>query len=151
MNTHTKLSTDAILEQIEQGQDIGPECIDFIEKKEVLEDLWQKILESYSSLSKFAIASYISPSHMNEFINGKKQMDRNKLICICIVLKFNIQETRHLLQRFGGFDLYSRNRRDFEILNCIKCGKNLDDTNEILRQKGLPPLHNKDLEGGSKL
>ena len=40
-------------------------------------------------------------------------------------------------------DWYSKNRRDFEILRCIKKGMTLDETNEHLLRNGLNDLYDK--------
>ena len=48
-----------------------------------------------------------------------------------------------MLHRLGSTDLYSKNRRDFEILRCIKKGMTLDETNEHLLRNGLNDLYDK--------
>lgn len=143
MDNQTKLSTDEILKEFENGNTPNRESINFVEQNEQLSQLYCKILEQYKSCSKFATASDLTPSQLNEFLNGKKGLGRNKLIGICITLNCTIQETRNILHRLGSTDLYSRNRRDFEILNCIQQGKSLDETNEILRKNGFTTLQEK--------
>lgn len=143
MNYQHKLSTDEILSDFEDGITPDTEFIDFVEQREQLTQLSCRILDQYKSYSKFADASEVSPSQLNEFLNGKKGLSRSKLIGICITLKYTIRETRDVLHRLGYPDLYSRNRRDFEILGCIKQGKSLDETNDILLNNGFDDLHDK--------
>lgn len=146
MDNQASLSTEEILEELEHGHVIDINAIDFMpQKREYLNHLACDITKCYGSYSKFAIASDISHSHLNEFLNGKKQISRDKLICICVALKYDIKRTRHTLRCLGETDLYAKNRRDFEILNCIQQGKSLDETNEILQKNGLDLLPAKSL------
>lgn len=140
---NTKLSTDEILKEIESGNTVDTDAIPFVERQEQLILLSRKIKEHYTSFDQCAHASIISPPHLNEFLNNKTQMSRDKLLCLCITLKCSIGETRQILRRLGSTDLYSKNRRDFEILNCIQQGKTLDETNEILEKNGLDILSGK--------
>ena len=82
----------------------------------------------------------ICPSHLHDFLKGKKNLSRDKLIIICIILKLSIQESRNILRRLIQADFYPKNERDFEIMCGIRQGKALDDINELLAQKGLTPL-----------
>lgn len=141
MENLKKLSTEEILEELEHGNAIDRNTIEFIaDKSEYLNSLACDITNHYGSYSKFATASDISPSHLNEFLNGKKQLGRDKLICICITLKYDIKKTRQILRCLGKTDLYCKNRRDFEILNGLQQGKSLDEINEILQKNGLNTL-----------
>ena len=143
MNYQKKLSTEEILKEIENGNTIDTNAIDFVEPKAQLNQLSRAILDKFKSFSKFATACYISSSHLNEFLNGKKKFGRDKLIAICITLKYTIPEPSQMLHRLGSTDLYSKNRRDFEILRCIKKGMTLDETNEHLLRNGLNDLYDK--------
>lgn len=82
----------------------------------------------------------IYPSHLHDFLKGTKNLSRDKLIIVCIVLKLNLQESRNILKRLIQADFYPKNERDFEIMCGIRQGKGLDDINEILLIKGLTPL-----------
>lgn len=143
MDNQTKLSTDEILKDFERGTTPDIKSIDFVEQREQLTQLSCRILEQYKSYSKFADACELSSSQLNEFIYGKKGLSRSKLLGICVTLNYTIRETRDLLHRLGYPDLYSRNRRDFEILDCIRQGKSLDETNEILWKNGFDDLHDR--------
>ncbi len=101
MNYQKKLSTEEILKEIENGNTIDTNAIDFVEPKAQLNQLSRAILDKFKSFSKFATACYISSSHLNEFLNGKKKFGRDKLIAICITLKYTIPETSQMLHRLG--------------------------------------------------
>lgn len=143
MEGQNKLSTDQILKDFECGTTSDTKSVDFVEQKEQLNQLSCRILEQYKSYSSFSTASDVSSSQLNEFLNGKKGLSRGRLIGICITLNYTIRETRDLLHRLGYADLYSRNRRDFEILDCIRQGKSLDETNEILWKNGFDDLRDR--------
>lgn len=143
MDNQHKLSTDEILKDFEEGITPAIQSIDFVERREQLTRLSCRISEQFKSHSRFADACELSPSQLNEFLNGKKRLGRDKLIGICITLNYTIKETRDILHRLDYPDLYSRNRRDFEILNCIKQGKSLDETNDILLKNGFEDLHDR--------
>ncbi len=143
MDNQTKLSTDEILKDFERGTTPDIKSIDFVKQREQLTQLSCRILEQYKSKSKFATACELSQSMLADFLNGKKELSRSKLLGICVTLNYTIQETRDLLHRLGYPDLYSRNRRDFTILDCIRQGKSLDETNEILWKNGFDDLHDR--------
>lgn len=143
MDNQHKLSTDEILKDFEEGITPDIQSIDFVKRHEQLTQLSCRILEQFKSHSKFADACELSQSQLNEFLNDKKRLGRSKLLGICITLNCTIQETRDILHRLDYPDLYSRNRRDFEILNCIKQGKSLDETNDILLKNGFDDLHDR--------
>lgn len=140
MDNQTKLSTEDILKELEKGNVVETNEIDFVERDAQLIQLSRNITEKYESYFQFATACGVSPSHLNDFLKNKKQFSRDKLISICIALGYDIKATRQTLHGLGNTDLYSRKRRDFEILSCIQQGKNLDETNEILQRNGLEPL-----------
>lgn len=135
-----KLSTDILFQEIEKSGKVDRDKIDFIPKDQILLELYSRIEAMPSSINKFANMCDICPSHLHDFLKGKKNVSRDKLIIICIILKLNIQESRNILRRLIQADFYPKNERDFEIMCGIRQGKALDDINELLAQKGLTPL-----------
>ena len=135
-----KLSTDILFQEIEKNGKVDRDKIDFISKDQILLELYGRSEAMPSSINKFANMCDIYPSHLHDFLKGKKNLSRDKLIIICIILKLNIQESRNILRRLIQADFYPKNERDFEIMCGIRQGKTLDAINEILVQKGLTPL-----------
>lgn len=135
-----KLSTDILFQEIEKNGTADKENIHFIEQEEILLELYNRIA-AVASVNKFANMCDIYPSHLHDFLKGNKNLSRDKLIIVCIVLKLNLQESRNILKRLIQADFYPKNKRDFEIMCGIRQGKNLDDINEILLAKGLTPLN----------
>lgn len=135
-----KLSTDVLFQEIEKNGTVDKNDIHFIGQEEILLELYNRIAAIPTSINKFAGMCDIYPSHLHDFLKGTKNLSRDKLIIVCIVLKLNLQESRNILKRLIQADFYPKNERDFEIMCGIRQGKGLDDINEILLIKGLTPL-----------
>ena len=135
-----KLSTDVLFQEIEKNGPVDKKDIHFIGQEEILLELYNRIAAIPASINKFAGMCDIYPSHLHDFLKGTKNLSRDKLIIVCIVLKLNLQESRNILKRLIQADFYPKNERDFEIMCGIRQGKGLDDINEILLIKGLTPL-----------
>ena len=135
-----KLSTDVLFQEIEKNGTVDEKEIHFIGQEEILLELYNRIAAIPASINKFAGMCDIYPSHLHDFLKGTKNLSRDKLIIVCIVLKLNLQESRNILKRLIQADFYPKNERDFEIMCGIRQGKGLDDINEILLIKGLTPL-----------
>lgn len=135
-----KLSTDVLFQEIEKNGTVDKKDIHFIGQEEILLELYNRIAAIPASINKFAGMCDIYPSHLHDFLKGTKNLSRDKLIIVCIVLKLNLQESRNILKRLIQADFYPKNERDFEIMCGIQQGKGLDDINEILLIKGLTPL-----------
>lgn len=135
-----KLSTDVLFQEIEKNGTVDKKDIHFIGQEEILLELYNRIAAIPASINKFAGMCDIYPSHLHDFLKGTKNLSRDKLIIVCIVLKLNLQESRNILKRLIQADFYPKNERDFEIMCGIRQSKGLDDINEILLIKGLTPL-----------
>ena len=135
-----KLSTDVLFQEIEKNGTVDKNDIHFIGQEEILLELYNRIAAIPASINKFAGMCDIYPSHLHDFLKGTKNLSRDKLIIVCIVLKLNLQESGNILKRLIQADFYPKNERDFEIMCGIRQGKGLDDINEILLIKGLTPL-----------
>jgi len=135
-----KLSTDEIFERIYESKPISKEEIDFVEPKQLREGLSRDIIESGYSINAMASACYITQSQLNDFLNGKKQMSRDKLLSVFITLGYSITKVQRFLRRFGYGELYTRNQRDYIILMGIRDNIGLDEINEKLEGEFLDLL-----------
>lgn len=140
MHATKKLSTNEILENLTQDQKVDAKNIDFIEPTELRNKLSIRILESFKSMSQFSAACGIQASQLSEFLSGKKNFSRDRLMILCITLKMSIPETQDTLKRFGHPPLYPRNQRDFLILNGIQKQLSWQEIDHILMTKGLDRL-----------
>lgn len=135
-----KLSTNEIFAKIEKGELVNVKDVEFVSPDEMRDELYRKITELPSSINHFADMCGIYPSHLHEFLKGTKNLGRDKLIIVCIVLKLNLKETREVLKCTLQSDFYPKNQRDFVIMSGIKARKSVDDINELLINNGLSVL-----------
>lgn len=135
-----KLSTNAILEKWNSGESVDEAHVDFIDHQEILDTLYQDIISSGSSVNSFANRCLIYPSHLHDFLNGKKKLGRDNLVIVCIVLGYDIQKTQRTLQGVLQSSLYARNARDFQIMDGIRQKKSPEEINRLLIEKELDPL-----------
>ena len=115
-----KLSTDVLFQEIEKNGTVDKKDIHFIGQEEILLELYNRIAAIPASINKFAGMCDIYPSHLHDFLKGTKNLSRDKLIIVCIVLKLNLQESRNILKRLIQADFYPKNERDFEIMCGIR-------------------------------
>ena len=94
-----KLSTDVLFQEIEKNGTVDKNDIHFIGQEEILLELYNRIAAIPASINKFAGMCDIYPSHLHDFLKGTKNLSRDKLIIVCIVLKLNLQESRNILKR----------------------------------------------------
>ena len=126
-----KLSTNDIFAKIEKGEPVDVKEVEFVSPDTMRDKLYAKITEMPSSINHFADLCGIYPSHLHEFLKGTKNLGRDKLIIVCIVLKLKCT-----LQS----DFYPKNQRDFIIMSGIKAHRSVDDINELLMNNGLSIL-----------
>ncbi len=142
-------STNDILSSIHDGKTIEAEEIKFYTQEDERRDLEMisADIEAYisknntiSSFNEFAREAYITPSHLNQFLNGKKKMSKYYLIRMFITLGYDLDKVNSLLQRFDGSFLYARDKRDYIIMNGIVDKRSIDDIDSILKAENLDTL-----------
>lgn len=138
--TKNSLTTDEIFQKIQNGEPISKEEIEFITPEQLRIDLYNDIKKSGYSINGIATECHITPSQLSDFLNNKKQMNRDKLLSLFITLGYPVTKIKQLLIRFGYNELYTRNVRDFVILKGIKEELGLDEINERLRKETLDTL-----------
>ena len=84
----------------------------------------------------------VSESYGSQILTMEKHTkDRNLIILLCIAGHFNLNETNTALKLYGFTELYAKNSRDACIIVAIHNRiYNLDDIDEMLRQRGLEKL-----------
>ena len=136
----TGYSDGAAIAKIEKGEPVDVKEVEFVSPDTMRDKLYAKITEMPSSINHFADLCGIYPSHLHEFLKGTKNLGRDKLIIVCIVLKLNLRETREVLKCTLQSDFYPKNQRDFIIMSGIKAHRSVDDINELLMNNGLSIL-----------
>ncbi|MCR5104950.1 MAG: helix-turn-helix domain-containing protein [Eubacterium sp.] len=142
-------STKDIFNSIHDGNTIDQQEISFYTEDDLRKDLEmisadiEKYITTHktpSSFNEFAREACITPSHLNQFLNGKKKMTKYYLLRIFITLGYDLDKVNSLLQRFDGSFLYARNKRDYIIMNGIVDKLSIDDIDSVLRAQGLEAL-----------
>ncbi len=75
-----------------------------------------------------------------EFLSGKKNPSRDKVLAICFAIPLSADETQQLLKSTGYPALYARIERDSIILFALEHNLSLTDTNELLYEMNRPLL-----------
>ena len=94
------------------------------------------IQDKFQSINNFAKLHAMSASHLNEFLNGKKNVSRDHLLIIFIELNYSEDTINSYLKRFGETPLYSRKKRDAIIKIGLQNDLSLDEINAELEREG---------------
>lgn len=100
-------------------------------------DNFSKLLKEYIhnkkiNKSSLAKASGMSDVYLHQLLSGRRTPSRNRLLCICIGLKLNLEETQEFLFHAGMGPLYPRNRWDAIIIFGVSHGMDLFTINDLL-------------------
>lgn len=117
MDKNVKLSTDERFQKATSEQPVIPEK--FTDLKE--EKLWlrQEIERQFPSVNQFAQHCYMSHSHLYDFFNKTKRISYDKMIIICIVLGYDTEQIKSMLERFQLGTLYMENERICIIIQAL--------------------------------
>lgn len=96
---------------------------------DMLWDLFQQ-----SGLSKAALAKNagISDVYLYQIFSGQRMPSRDRMLCLCLGMNANLDQTQEMLKCSGFAQLYPKNRRDAVILYAITHGLDLMATNDLL-------------------
>lgn len=67
-----------------------------------------------------------------QIFSGIRNPSRDSLICICVAMALDLDETQEILKIAGFASLYSKNKRDCIIINGIVNQKSVAQINESL-------------------
>lgn len=135
-----KITTDEIIEKVRKKESIEIQDIDYIDIADYRWELRRDIERTGISLTRFAQECYIQPSHLSEFLNGKKSLNRDKFLAILITLRYDFDTMQKWLIAFGFPSLYPRHPRDLVILKCLSENMNLDGIDLELVENGLESI-----------
>lgn len=93
-------------------------------------------------MTKAALAdeAHMSEVYLHQVFSGKRQLSRNRLLCVCFGLRASVDEAQKLLKSSGMAPLYARSRRDAVILHGLAQGLTLYEVDSLLAREGLEPL-----------
>lgn len=135
------LSTDDIDKLFSEGTPPSEEDIEFNRNAQQDRDrIWRDIKDAGYSLNQFADECYLHHSHLYDFLNGKKQLGRDRLLIVFLNLNYDYSEICQMLRRFHQPQLYPRDKRDYLIMICIQKHLSVDELNQELERNGFTTL-----------
>lgn len=131
--------TNALFEEVAAG---GNPKISTIEKQDVKNEIAVRIQESrYKSQAAVSRQCHIKGSALNQYLNGVKELPRDKVLAVLIALKYTPKEINQRLSRLDLKPLYVKNKRDRIIIEGVRDGMNMDDLDEKLIKQNLEGLY----------
>lgn len=100
----------------------------------------QDIQTAGYSLSQFADECYLHHSHLYDFLNGHKNLSRDRLLTVFLNLRYEYNEICRMLRHFHQPQLYPRDSRDYLIIICIQKKLSVDEINNELERNGFATL-----------
>lgn len=122
--------------------EIPEENINYLDVSKIKEQLKNDIANSpnFKSQSGFALEAFISQPYINNFLNNKRNnMSADMLLCICILLNYNIAETKRVLACFNH-SFSAHVKRDKLIMKLMNEKKTLDEINQAVVENGFKSL-----------
>lgn len=119
--------------------------IDENEKQFITDDTRNQLLNELivsSGINKAELVKIITPTDNNgyKYLSGKRKMQRDILIKICITCQKDYTETSKILKQFEFLELYPRIKREYIIINGISNHKYLSEINQDLANEGEKQL-----------
>ena len=111
-----------------------------LKHSEFTETLNRLYLAQGRSKAEIARAAGISEAYLYQICSGARVPSRNRLLCVCIGMKAEIEDTQMLLKQCGYAPLYPREKRDAVILHGLMHGMELNSVNDTLFEEGEEPL-----------
>ena len=135
------LSTDDIDELFSKGTLPSESEIAFNKDAEQYRTkIWNDIKSAGYSINSFADECFLQHSHLYDFLNGKKQLSRDRLLVVFLNLNYSYDEICKMLRRFQLPLLYPKNRRDYLILTGIHQKMTADKIDHELEKNGFSAL-----------
>jgi hypothetical protein len=75
-----------------------------------------------------------------QLFSGERNPSRNTLLCLCVGLALNVEESQQLLKIAGYAPLYAKHVRDSIILHGIRKSSSVSEINECLYNYNIPTL-----------
>lgn len=109
--------------------------------KDTLSEMLERLLAE-RGLKKSAVikAAEMSEVYGYQIFSGIRVPERNKLLCLAIAMRLNIDEMQNLLKTAGYSPLYVKLPFDSIVLYGICKGMSVIEINELLYEYGLDTL-----------
>ncbi len=96
---------------------------------EALTELWERHPVSKNALARRAGMSEV---YLHQVFSGRRYPSRDRLLCLCVVMGAELDETQALLRRAGYAQLYPRIKRDAVVSHGIVHRTPLEEINDKL-------------------
>ncbi len=120
---------------------------DYIKENKALfadKDVTELLTELYDScsISKATLARQagMSEVYLHQVFSGRRNPSRDRLLCLCIGMGADMEETQELLKQATHAQLYPKNKRDAIISFGILHGVGLDEINDKLFEENEKTL-----------
>ena len=135
------LSTDDIDLLFSKGTPPDRQEIDFHQNAEQDRNkIWHDIKASGYSINQFADECYLHHSHLYDFLNGKKQLSRDRLLSVFLNLHYDYNEICRMFRHFHQPQFYPKDPRDYLIMSGIQNHLSVDEINQELERNGFITL-----------
>lgn len=124
------------------SEQIPDEKIVYIDEKVAKDQLKQDIYCKFKSQKAFAREAMVDESHLNLFLNHSKKLNPDKLISICIVLGYDIAETKKIMAAFR-YSFSAHVKREKFIMKMMNNNNSLDEIEAALIKNKLGGLYTK--------
>lgn len=138
-----KIPTDDLLKNLENAENID----DYISRNRknfvdmsISEYLHELLEEKNMKQADVIKRSELQQNYACQIFNGTKNPSRDKLICIAVGMRLDMEETQRLLKICNRPVLYVKNERDSIIIYAINNEMSIIDTNELLAEKEMELL-----------
>lgn len=86
--------------------------------------------------SEIAVRAGLDRFYVYDIFRGRKNPSVNKLVCVILALKADLDEAQELFRLAGKSELYARYPRDSVLIYAIQHHLTVDETNELLYEEG---------------
>ena len=124
------------------SEKISDEKIIYLDEKVAKEQLKQDIYLKFKSQKAFAREAMVDESHLNLFLNRDKKLSPDKLISVCIVLGYNVAETKKIMATFR-YSFSAHVKREKFIMKMMSRHCELDEIEAALIKNKLGGLYTK--------
>lgn len=100
-----------------------------LESSELLVSMYRKVGISKAELARRAGMSEV---YLHQIFSGRRHPSRDRILCLCIGMSSELEDTQELLKLSGCAQLYPKLRRDAIICHGLLHGKSLSEINDAL-------------------
>lgn len=134
---------DTMLENVSDIDDYLEQNQEHMSNQSLCEHLNQLLIEKNLRVAKVKDVSGLEKAYIYQIFAGQKKPSRDKLIAIAFGLNLTAAETDKLLKVARYKELYSRDQRDAIIKFCLLHEKSIQQTDDILYNRGYQTLSSK--------